>query len=57
VDVAADLCGVFAEGEPVEAGSVRVAEQQVELPAAIVIEPVAGELLAADLVSDEPGAV
>ncbi len=54
---AAGLCGVLCEREAVESGGAGVAEQQVELPSPVDVVPVVGELLAADLVADEPGSV
>src|SRR6266498_3099913 len=53
--LAADLGGVFYEGEAVEPRGAGVAEQQVELPPPVDVIPVVGELLSADFVLDEPG--
>lgn len=57
VVLTANLCGVFGEGEPVEAGGIGVAERQVKFPPVAGVVPVVGELLAADFVADQPGSV
>src|SRR6266851_7132772 len=51
---AANLGGVFREREPVQPRGVGVAEQQIEQPSPTGVEPVVGQLLAADFVVDEP---
>lgn len=51
-----DLRTVLRERQPVEARGAEVAERQAELPAPGHLE-VVGDLLAADLVVNQPGAI
>jgi hypothetical protein len=51
---AANSNHILLRGHPVKLDRVRVAEHQVEHPPAVDIEPVVGQLLAADLVVHQP---